>query len=132
MIFRKYFRVVIYFSLLVCATLCARQASSQRSAGSGSLGGQVTDPSGAAIANANITLVPAGGAAKPIKGRAEGPGEFQFKNVPAGHYTVSVGAPGFSAYKNDGVVIAPGTPLTLNVAMEIQVEQEKVDVSGDT
>jgi uncharacterized membrane protein YgcG len=96
------------------------------------LRGQVTDPSGAAIANANVVLVPASGGSKPIKGRADGQGQFQFNSLPTGHYTLNVVASGFSAYKNDSVVIAPGQPINLNVAMEIQVEQEKVDVSGDT
>lgn len=127
MIVGKYSYLAVV-GLLLCATL----AVSQTSSGAGSLRGQVTDPSGAAIANANVVLVPASGGSKPIKGRADGQGQFQFNSLPTGHYTLNVVASGFSAYKNDSVVIAPGQPINLNVAMEIQVEQEKVDVSGDT
>jgi hypothetical protein len=129
MIVRKYFYFALFFfSLLRCANL----AVAQTSAGSGSLRGQVTDPSGAAIANANVVLVPASASSKPIKGQANGQGQYEFNALPAGHYTLNVVAPGFTAYKNDSVVIALGQPLSLNVPMTIEVEEEKVQVSDNT
>src|ERR1700735_2563036 len=59
----------------------------------GSLRGQVTDPSGAAIANANVVLWPPSASAAPIKTQANGQGQYEFNSLPAGQYTLNVVAP---------------------------------------
>src|SRR5260370_34845607 len=41
-------------------------------------------------------------------------------------------AQGFAVSENDNVVITSGQPLRLNVAMTIEVEQEKIQVSDTT
>jgi len=53
---------------------------------------------------------------------------YEFKLLPAGKYTLTVAAEGFSLYENDNVAIAD-QPLRLNVPMAIEVEKEKVQVS---
>jgi len=93
---------------------------------SGVLRGQVTDPSGAAIKGADVAMTPASGA--PIVVHTDGQGMFEFKNLSAGKYTLTVVAPGFTLYENDSLAIAD-QPLRLNVSMTIAVEQEKVQVS---
>src|SRR5208337_4331943 len=77
----------------------------------GSLHGQVTDPSGAAIAHANVVLVPSSTSAAPIKTQADGQGQYEFNSLAAGQYTLNVVAPGFSVYENGNVSITPGQPL---------------------
>ena len=99
--------------------------SAQDSAG-GALRGQVTDPSGAAISGADIIVTPAAGAPVVVKSNPQG--MFEFKTLPAGKYTLTVSAAGFTLYENDNVVLAD-QPLRLNIAMEIAVEEEKVQVS---
>src|SRR5277367_4597576 len=109
------------------APAVSSQAAAQTTAGS--LRGQVTDPSGAAIANANVVLLPSSASAAPIKTQANGQGQYEFNGLPAGQYTLNVEAPGFSVYENDSVAITPGQPLRLNVAMAIEVEEQKIQVS---
>lgn len=94
--------------------------------GSGVLRGQVTDPSGAAIAGASVIMTPATGSPIVIQSNAQG--MYEFKALPAGKYTLTVAAQGFALYENDNVVIAD-QPLRLNVAMTIEVETQKVQVS---
>ncbi len=65
----------------------------------------------------------------PIKTQANGQGQYEFKALPAGTYTMNVIAPGFSVYENDNIVITAGPAMLLNVAMAIEVEQEKIQVS---
>ena len=53
---------------------------------------------------------------------------YEFKTLPAGKYSLTVAAQGFTLYENDNVVIAD-QPLRLNVAMAIEVETQKIQVS---
>jgi carboxypeptidase family protein len=132
MMVRKYFCFALLgLSLQLCATLATSQAAAPQAA-SGTLRGQVTDPSGAAIANADVVLTPAATANTPIKAQANGQGQYEFNGVPAGQYTLNIVAQGFAVYENDNVLITSGQPLRLNVAMTIEVEQEKIQVSDTT
>src|SRR5580693_885357 len=121
---RKYrFLALILLSLQLCATLTATSAAT------GTLRGQVTDPSGAAIANANVVMTPTAVSSSPVTTQANGQGLYEFKGLAAGQYSLTVVAQGFSVYENDNVVITTDQPLRLNVAMAIEVEQQKVQVS---
>src|SRR5271155_3169048 len=94
--------------------------------GSSALRGQVTDPSGAAITGATVVLTPDTGS--PVAGQTNAQGNYEFKAVAAGKYSLTAVAQGFTLYENDNVVIAD-QPLRLNVSMVIEVEQQKVQVS---
>jgi len=109
----------IMFLLMFAASSFAQQTN-------GSLRGQVTDPSGAAISGASVIMTPANGSPVVIQSNAQG--MYEFKTLPAGKYTLTVAATGFTLYENDNVVIAD-QPLRLNVAMAIEVETQKVQVS---
>jgi hypothetical protein len=93
---------------------------------SGVLRGQVTDPSGAAIAGATVVLTPTTGT--PITAQTNSQGMYEFKSLPAGKYSLTVVAAGFNLHENDSVEIAD-QPLRLNVAMTIEVQQQQVQVS---
>lgn len=90
--------------------------------------GQVTDPSGAAITNANISLTPTAAGSTPLTTQTNGQGFYEFKGLAAGKYTLNVVAQGFTLYENDNVVVAD-QPLRLNITMAIEVQQQKVQVS---
>jgi len=111
--------------LLIFALSFASLPSLAQTAG-GALRGEVADPSGAAIPGASVIMTPKTGS--PIVVQSDGQGMYEFKSLPPGNYTLTVSAQGFTLYQNGNVVIA-NQPLRLNVAMEIAVEQEKVQVS---
>src|ERR1700733_10496210 len=92
----------------------------------GGLRGQVADPSGAAISGASVIMTPAAGS--PIVVQSNAQGIYEFKNLPPGKYVLTVAAAGFTLFENDNVVIADH-PVQLNVAVAIEVEQQKVQVS---
>jgi hypothetical protein len=114
-------RLIVAVSLffLLLGTLWAQ-------APAGALRGQVTDPSGAAIAGATVVMTPATGS--PVAVQSNPQGMYEFKSLAAGKYSLTVVAQGFTLYENDNVVIAD-QPLRLNVSMAIEVEQQKVQVS---
>ena len=94
----------------------------------GTLRGQVSDPSGAAIPNASVVLTPAAAGSTPIKAQASGQGQYEFKGLAPGQYTLNAVAQGFSVYENDNVVITPNQSLVFNVPMTIEVEEQKIQV----
>jgi hypothetical protein len=106
--------------------LCGLALSTSWAQTPGSLHGQVVDPSGAAITGATVVMTPAAGS--PIAVQSNAQGGYEFKSLPAGKYSLTVVAQGFSLYENDNVVIADQL-LRLNVAMAIEVEAQKVQVS---
>jgi Carboxypeptidase regulatory-like domain len=110
--------------IVVLLVFCAFVAFAQ--APEGSLRGQVSDPSGAAIPGASVILTPSAGS--PIVVQSNGQGVYEFRSLPAGKYTLTVSATGFTLYENDNVVIAD-QPLRLNVSMTIEVETQKIQVS---
>src|SRR6202049_1195167 len=114
--------VVVFFLFLSVIAVVAQAAS-------GSLRGQVADPSGAAISGASVILTPVTGS--PIVVQSNDQGMYEFKSLPAGKYILTVAASGFTLYENDNVVVAD-QPLRLNVAMTIEVEQQKIQVSDTT
>jgi Carboxypeptidase regulatory-like domain/TonB dependent receptor-like, beta-barrel len=114
----RFFAIFFLFFLLL-APLLAQTAA-------GSLHGQVTDPSGAAITGATVVMTPETGS--PLTAQSNGQGNYEFKSLPAGKYSLTVVAQGFTLYENDNVVIAD-QPLRLNVSMTIAVEEQKVQVS---
>src|SRR6266566_1257287 len=94
------------------------------------LRGQVTDPSGAAITNANVVITPLAGS--PVTTETNAQGIYEFKGLASGKYTLNVIAQGFTTYENDSVVMTQGGAQTLNVSLTIEVEEQKVQVSDST
>src|SRR5208337_1832891 len=84
------------------------------------------DPSGAAITGATVVMTPA--TASPVVAQTNAQGMYEFKSLPAGKYSLTVVAQGFTTYEKDNVVIAD-QPLRLNVPLAIEVQTQKVQVS---
>src|SRR4030088_949330 len=115
----------LWLLLIVCSALFLPGVALAQS-GPGILRGQVTDPSGAAIAKANVVLTPATGS--PLTTQTDAQGLHEFKGLPAGKYTLNVIAHEFTIYENDDVEIGD-QPLRLNVPLTIEVETQKLQVS---
>jgi len=93
---------------------------------SSALTGLVTDPSGAAVPNARVVATPATGA--PVNARTGTNGMYEFKTLAPGVYTLRATAKGFEPFVQAGVTIEPGKPISVNMQLEIAVQQEKVEV----
>jgi hypothetical protein len=96
----------------------------------GTLRGQVADPSGAVIPQASLTVTSTAGASH--TGTSDATGQYAISGLAPGQYTVTVQAAGFSPFTSPPVQIAAGQTQHLNVALTIQIEQQQVQVSGDT
>ena len=78
-----------------------------------SLSGTVTDPTGAVIPNAAVTLKnQASGDLRQSK--SNGSGDFTFSAVPVGDYEVDIQTPGFETFKEGGIHLDPGDQRSLH------------------
>ena len=115
------FLVFLLTSLFVFVTGAAAQTPS------GTLRGQVVDPSGAAVAGATVMVLPAQGAV--ITTTTNRDGSYEAKTLVPGKYTVQVFATGFAPFEAKDVAIAAGNAAVLNVHLSIEEQKEKVEVS---
>jgi hypothetical protein len=119
-------------SFLVVWALLSLMSSSQERAqtGSASLTGTITDPSGASVAEATVSLVLARGG-QPTTVRSDQQGMYQFRRVAPGSYTLTATAKGFAVHKTDNVSITVGTAQKLDIRLSIEEEKEQVDVQDE-
>jgi hypothetical protein len=96
-----------------------------------SIQGTVTDPTGAVIPGATLTLTDTD-TNHAITAISNGSGVYNFNALPPDHYTLTVTAKGFQTNNVQDVHIIPEQPNALNVTMQIGDANTTVTVSGDT
>jgi len=84
----------------------------------GSLTGQVTDPSGAAVVGAQVTLTNVG-TNYAQTAASDTTGVYQFKLVQPGNYVLLIDAPGFAKYNQKGIVMNANLNATQNVRLKV-------------
>jgi hypothetical protein len=121
MTFHEKWRMIL---ALVAALWCAAPVLAQST---GTVHGTVTDPSGAAVANATVIAVTPDGQAKTVTTNRTG--AYEVSGLAPGNYTLTVSAPGFADFAKDDVNVAAGQSQLLNIQLSIAVEKEKVNVT---
>jgi len=96
---------------------------------SGTLRGRVTDPSGAVIPSASVTATNSNG--QRTTAVTDQQGAYEIKGLAPGNYTVTTSAKGFAASIEQNLVISPGLAQQFNVALEIEVEKQKLEVHDE-
>src|SRR5262245_27420161 len=119
-------KVVSAFALIVFVTLTSVIAFGQVTS---SLSGAVTDPTGAVVAGATVTVKnPASGSE--FKTVTTNQGTYSITSLGAGKYVVVVTAAGFKSATVQDIEIDAGTPSTVNVTLEVGQATETVVVQG--
>ena len=111
------------------AQLSPQTHESAMMGGSGSVSGNITDPSGAAIANAAVKLFGANGDVVATS-MTDGAGNYSFADLPAGVYSLEMRSPGFSTGRVQGVSIGGGREVTQNASLQVGSVAETVTVSA--
>jgi hypothetical protein len=115
-------------ALLLC--LLVLGISSQAFAQNATVVGTVTDPSGAAVANATITITHTEtGQAYHLT--SNGDGQYVAPDLPIGHYNLKVEAAGFKAAEQKGVVLQVGDRTRLDFQMAVGGASETVTVEAN-
>ena len=116
-------------ALLFCVALvfltqsAAAQATSQ-------LNGSVTDPSGASVSGADITLTEtATGFQRTTTSNASG--LYQFVEVPPGEYKLEANGKGFALYVVTKLTLVVKTPSTVNIKFQVAGGTTQVNVEGE-
>jgi Carboxypeptidase regulatory-like domain len=117
------FRFSPIFVLLIVAASAGAQTSN------GTLRGQVTDPSGAVVANATVTATGADNTTR--SATTDRGGNYEIGKLAPGSYTVNANADGFAIFTKDGVLVQAGQAQQLNIPLEISVEKEKIEVQDE-
>ncbi|HTZ88943.1 MAG TPA: carboxypeptidase regulatory-like domain-containing protein [Alloacidobacterium sp.] len=125
-------RVLIpYFSILLCLLLgLASATQTLAQAAKGAVRGQVTDPTGAVIPNASVSLTtPDGHTVATVTSNARG--SYEVHNLTPGTYIVIANAQGFAASSSKAISVAAGQTKQFDVSLEIQVEKQQVQVNAE-
>ena len=108
--------------LAFLAAFAAAQSTSQ-------LNGSVTDPSGATVAGAKITLTDTATGLQRTT-TSNGAGLYQFLDVPPGDYQLEAKASGFAPYLASKITLVVRTPSTVHIQLQVAGVAESVTVEG--
>ncbi|MFN2414474.1 MAG: carboxypeptidase-like regulatory domain-containing protein, partial [Pyrinomonadaceae bacterium] len=96
----------------------------------GSIGGTVRDPQGAAVPNAEVTVLEeTTGLTRTVTANDEG--VYIIAGIPAGRYTVSTAPAGFKKTVNPGIQLHVAERLVLDITLEVGAVGETVTVTGE-
>ena len=113
----------LFFVLVFCAIIVAQTATT-------SLRGTVTDPKGALVQAAVLTLSnSATGYSRTAKSGNDG--AYQFLEVPPATYTLTIISSGFATVKQDKVTLQVSQPATLDIQMQVKGTTEIVEVTSE-
>jgi hypothetical protein len=91
--------------------------------------GTVTDPSGAVVQNAKVTVTDLGTAATRTASTNDR-GDYIFNLLPNGKYSIKVTATGFKIYEVPSFALSTGDRLRMNAKLETGTVTEKVEVTA--
>ena len=122
--------ILIPATLIGLAAPASAQSPAQSPTTTGTLRGQVTDPSGAVVANATVAVLVSGG--QTHSATTNRSGGYEIGNLAPGKYTVTANAQGFAVFVQNDVDVAAGQVAQFNIALDINVQKEKVNVEEET
>src|ERR1039458_6416424 len=122
--------MLIPATLIGLAAPVSAQSPAQSSATTGTLRGQVTDPSGAVVTNATVAVLVSGG--QTHSATTNRSGGYEIGNLAPGKYTVTANAQGFAVFVQNDVAVAAAQVAQFNIALDISVQKEKVNVEAET
>src|SRR4030088_2013586 len=120
----KLHRVLLHVALLIVALCLAASAQD-----TGSITGTVKDPSGAAVANANVVVTsPEHGIDRHTTSNYSG--DYNESALPGGAYDVIVTAQGFKRYTAKGVKLDVAQKARVDVPLQVGAATTEVTVEG--
>jgi len=97
----------------------------------GSISGFVTDPTGAFIQSATLTLV-SDSQRTTYRGLTDKQGMYAFPNLPVGHYSLMAAATGFATQRRINLSVDSDSVLRIDITLDMGAQSESISVSSDT
>jgi len=116
--------------LIFCSAISIASVSAwAQSLSAGTVTGVVTDPNGAVVPNATVTIENAVTGYKQSVNTGTA-GEFRFDNIPFNNYVYSASAPGFAGVRG-GINIRSSVASTLTIPLAVGTATASVTVTSD-
>ena len=97
----------------------------------GSIAGTVTDASGAAIADAQVTLTNLGTAEKRVA-QSGADGLYDFVNLLPGRYSILAEKTGFKRITRPEVLVEVGQSVRIDITLQVGDVNQTIEVTGET
>jgi hypothetical protein len=115
----------VWFASLVLALSLVPAVFAQN--GVGSVRGAVTDPQGAGVPGADVTITDADtGYSRSEK--TDKDGSYSFQSLPIGRYNLSVAKEGFKAFEEKDIVLHVNDSLTFDAQLKVGARTETIEV----
>jgi hypothetical protein len=123
-------RAHLLLMLLLAGMVTAHPTALLAQSDNSSIAGMITDPSGAVVGEAEITVTSelTGAEHKTVSNRS---GFYTIAGLAPGKYTVTVTAPGFSKVTRTNNNLDPSLPASVNLSLSVGKNTEQVEVSAE-
>jgi hypothetical protein len=120
----------VAFALSLPLLLAPLAAVSAAAAAGGEISGTVTDPRGAVVVGANVTVYAEGGTQPVATAKTDAQGQYKIQNLPPGTYDVAVVANGFGEVRLAKQAVAEGKTTKADARLEVASVETSVTVTA--
>src|SRR2546421_3674878 len=122
-----------FAALIFTLTLFLVPFAKSSAAAGGTVSGTVTDPKGAVVVGATVTVTDAAGQQAHAPVETDAQGRYKIEGLSAGTYVVVVASKGFKEARREQLSVAEGKAAALDFRLEIApVEGGAVEVKSTT
>ena len=121
--------IKLFMFAALCLTLGIGQAFAQSSV-TGGIRGKITDPQGALVPNASVTITNVG-TNKEETASSDTDGGYRFSNLQPGLYNLGVTVSGFANFSQEKVVVEVGQVTTVDVPLGVSGTTATVQVTAE-
>jgi hypothetical protein len=122
---RRLFRL----SLFLGAAVLLLPVASHPQASQGSINGNIVDPSGGVVPNAELVLVNLA-TGNEVTRTSDAQGGYAFQNLTPGTYMMTVTSPGFKVYVQNQIAVTLGSDVRQDIRLELGAQTETIEVVG--
>jgi hypothetical protein len=123
-------KIAVQLCLAIAVSLLTPSIFAQSQANTGTIEGVVSDPSGKSVPNATVTLTNVGTNFTRVLATDE-EGRFRGLLLPLGPYKVTVKASGFATSVREGLDLAVGQSIALNMTLSVSQIDQLISVTGE-
>jgi hypothetical protein len=122
-----------FSALILALTFILVPLAKSSTAAGGTISGTVTDPKGAVVVGATVTVTDAAGQPAHAPVETDAQGRYKIEGLPAGAYVVTVSSKGFKEARREQLSVAEGKTVALDFQLEVApVEGGAVEVKSTT